>query len=133
MRIAIAFIPAAALALSIATTSAQERKGIESVPLGTHPITGLQDKEMLMLHITLQPGGGSGLHTHPGDEYGTVIEGNVMVRIGRDGEFKPVTVGQTFSAPPNTPMEIRNTSDKPTKIINVFVIEKGKPRFTPAH
>jgi hypothetical protein len=38
---------------------------------------------------------------------------------------------RTFTAPPNTPMEIRNTGDKPTKVINVLILEKGKPRSTP--
>lgn len=88
---------------------------------------------MILLAIDLEPGGDSGLHTHPGDEFGTVIEGTLMVKIGKDGEFNPVTVGQTFSAPNGTPMEIRNTSDKPTKVINVLVLEKGKPRFSPVH
>ena len=85
---------------------------------------------MTILAIDLEPGGASGLHTHPGDEHGTVVEGALMVKIG-DSDFKPVNVGQTFSAPPNTPMEIKNTSDKPTKVVNVLILEKGKPRSTP--
>ena len=52
-----------------------------------------------------------------------------MVKVG-DGDFKPVTVGQTFAAPPDTPMEVKNTSAKPTKFINVLILEKGKPRAT---
>jgi hypothetical protein len=30
-------------------------------------------------------------------------------------------------------MEIKNTSDKPVKAINVLILEKGKPRSTPVH
>lgn len=123
-------LPASILALSISSAPAQQRQGIKSVPLVTKDVTGVPGKEMIILAIDLAPGGASGLHTHPGDEHGTVIEGTLMVKIG-DAEFKPVTVGQTFSVPPNTPMEIKNTSAQPTKVINVLILEKGKPRTTP--
>jgi len=118
------------VAMSISFVSAQERQGIKSVPLVKKPVTGVPDKEMTILSIELAPGGASGLHTHPGDEHGTVVEGALMVKIG-DGDYTPVTVGQTFSAPPNTPMGIMNKTDKPTKVINVLILEKGKPPSTP--
>jgi quercetin dioxygenase-like cupin family protein len=124
-------LSACTVALSLSSASAQQRTGINSRPLVTQPVTGMPDKEMTLLAIDLEPGGASGLHTHPGDEHGTVVEGTLMVKVGKDAEFKPVTVGQTFTAPPNTPMEIKNTSDKPVKVINVLILDKGKPRSTP--
>jgi quercetin dioxygenase-like cupin family protein len=123
-------LPVSIVALSISFAPAQQRQGINSVPLLAKPVTGAPDKEMTILAIDLAPGGASGLHTHPGDEHGTVVEGTLMVKIG-DGDFTPVTVGQTFSAPPNTPMEIKNTSNQPTKVVNVLILDKGKPRSTP--
>jgi quercetin dioxygenase-like cupin family protein len=123
-------LPATIFALSISCASAQQRQGIKSVQLMTKPVTGVPDKEMLILAIDLAPGGASGIHTHPGDEAGTVIEGTLMVKVG-DEDYKPVAMGQTFSAPPNTPMGIMNTSDKPTKVIGVLIVEKGKPYSTP--
>ena len=54
----------------------------------------------------------------------------MMVKIG-DADYKPVTVGQTFSVSPNTPMGIMNTSAQPTKVIGVLIVEKGKPYSTP--
>lgn len=110
---------------------AQQRTGVNTRPLVTQPVTGVPDKEILIVAVDFEPGGSSGLHTHPGDEHGTVIEGTLMVRSGKDGEFKTLTVGQTFTTPPNTPNELKNTSDKPAKIINVLILEKGKPRSTP--
>lgn len=123
-------LPACIVALSLSFAPAQQRQGIKSVPLVTKDVTGVPDKEMTMLAIDLAPGGASGHHPHRGAEHGTVVEGTLMVKIG-DADFKPVTVGQTFSAPPNTPMEIKNTSAQPTKVINVLILEKGKPRSTP--
>ena len=113
------------------SADAQQRTGINTRPLIAQPVTGVPDKEIVIVAVDFEPGGSSGLHTHPGDEHGTVIEGTLMVRSGKDGEFKILTVGQTFSTPPNTPNELKNTSDKPAKIINVLVLDKGKPRSTP--
>jgi quercetin dioxygenase-like cupin family protein len=80
-----------------------------------------------MISVELAPGSSSGLHTHPGDEFGTVLEGIVMVKIGRE-DFKPVSAGQTFSAKQGTPMEVKNTSNQTAKVINILINEKGKPR-----
>ena len=123
-------LPASIVALSISFAPAQQRQGIKSVPLVTKDVTGVPGKEMVILAIDLAPGGASGLHTHPGDEHGTVIEGALLVKIG-DADYKPVSVGQTFSVSPNTPMGIMNTGAQPTKVIGVLVVEKGKPYSTP--
>ena len=117
--------------LSISFAPAAERQGINVVTLvNGKDVTGAPGREVTVLLIDLAPGGSSGLHTHPGDEYGTVTEGTLMVKIGTD-DFKPMTVGQTFSAPPNTPMEVMNTSAQPAKFYNVLILEKGKPRALP--
>lgn len=130
MKVAKLVVLACVLGLSVTAATAQEHQGIKSTPLLKKPVTGVPDKEMTILSIELQPGGASGLHTHPGDEHGTVIEGTLMVKVG-DGDYKPVAVGETFTAPPNTPMGIQNTTDKVTRVINVLILEKGKPAFTP--
>jgi quercetin dioxygenase-like cupin family protein len=125
------FLPIIMVALSTSFASAAERQGINVVRVVTNKdVTGAPGRELTILVIDLVPGGSSGLHTHPGDEYGTVMEGTLMVKIG-DADFKPMTVGQTFSAPPNTPMEVMNTSGQPAKFYNVLILEKGKPTSSP--
>lgn len=120
-----------AAALSTSFAWAAERQGINVVRLVTNKdVTGAPGRELTTLLIDLAPGGSSGLHTHPGDEYGTVLEGTLMVKVG-DGDFMPFTVGQTFSAPPNTPMEVMNTSSQPARFHNVLILEKGKPTASP--
>jgi quercetin dioxygenase-like cupin family protein len=123
-------VSAALVALSLSIGHAQERKGIKSTPLAKKSVTGMPDKELLILSIELEPGGASGLHTHPGDEHGTVVEGNLMVKIGNE-DYKPVNAGQTFSAPLGTVMGIMNQSDKPTKVIGVLLVDKDKPYSSP--
>ena len=133
MKQAIAFLllPISILAFFTSFASAADRQGINVVRLvDKKEVTGAPNRELTILVIELAPGGSSGLHTHPGDEYGTVTEGSLMVRIG-DAAFKPVTVGQTFSAPPDTPMEVMNQSAHPAKFYNVLILEKGKPSASP--
>jgi quercetin dioxygenase-like cupin family protein len=123
--------PLCMLALSTVAL-AQEPLRPKPTVLITQPVAGLPDKEFLMISVEVPPGATSGLHTHPGDEYGTIVEGTLMVKIGKE-DFKAVTVGQTFNAPQGTPMDIKNTSNQTVKVINILINEKGKPRSTPVH
>lgn len=66
----------------------------------------------------------SSLHTHSGDEFGTVIEGVLMVKIG-DADWKARSAGQSFNVPNGTPMEIKNTGNQVTRVMSVLIIEKG--------
>ena len=130
-RLAYLLAPLALLALA-ATASAQPQgsKGVKPTVLRTAPVPDAPNREFILISMEVAPGGGSGLHTHPGDEYGTVIEGTLMVKIG-DKDFVPVSAGETFSAPEGTPMEIRNDSKQTVRVINVLINQKGKPRSTP--
>lgn len=124
-------LPLSMIALFTSFASAAERQGINIVRLvDKKEVTGAPGREVTILLIELVPGGSSGLHTHPGDEYGTVTEGTLMVKIG-DADFKPMTVGQTFSAPPYVQMEVMNSSAQPGKFFNVLILEKGKPAASP--
>jgi quercetin dioxygenase-like cupin family protein len=127
----VCILTAAVLALPICAT-AQGRTGFKVNVLVTNSVTNAPDRELSIASVEVAPGGTSGLHTHPGEEYGTVVEGSLMVKIG-DADFKPLRAGETFSAPMGTPMEVKNISDQPTKFLNVLIIEKGKPRGTPVH
>jgi quercetin dioxygenase-like cupin family protein len=132
MKFPLSCLLAAAVLTLPASAPAQQRTGIKSVPILTKDVTGAPGREMTILSIELAPGGASGLHTHPGDEHGTVLEGTLMLKVGNE-EFKPVTAGQTFSVAPETPMEIKNAGSQTVKVMNVLILEKGKPRSTQVH
>ena len=132
-KLALLLVPFTMLVLSdVAPAQPQGAKGVKATVLTTLPVTGLPDKEMIMIAMEVAPGGGSGLHTHPGDEYGTVLEGTLMVKIGK-ADFREVNAGQTFSAPEGTPMEVKNTGKQTARVINVLINKKGAPRSTPVH
>ena len=94
------------------------------------PVTGVPDKGFTLITADWPPGVTTGRHTHPGDEYGTVVEGTLVTRQ-EGGEWKTVTAGQSYYVPGGVVHETKNEGNMPAKSYNAFIIEKGKPRATP--
>jgi quercetin dioxygenase-like cupin family protein len=94
-------------------------------------VSGAPGKVFVMLTAEFPPGIGTGRHTHPGDEYGTVLEGSVQT-MQAGGEWKTVNAGQSYYVPANVVHETKNNGTVLAKTVNAFVVDKGKPRATPA-
>jgi len=73
----------------------------------------------------------AGRHTHPGEEIGYVLEGQVLLE--QDGK-PPVTLktGQAFLIPAGTIHNATNTGSGTARVLANYVVEKGKPMATPA-
>ena len=109
---------------------AQELPKLKVTPLQKEALTGQADKEVLTVIVEWPPGSGTGLHTHPGDEYTTVLEGEVVGR--KEGsEAKTYAAGQSYHNEPGVVHEANNKASAPAKTFNVFVVEKGKPVTEP--
>lgn len=118
------------LALSHDAVSGQEAPKMKITPLQKEALTGQPEKEVVTVLIEWPPGAGTGLHTHPGDEYTTVLEGEFVGR--REGaESKTYTAGQSYHNEPGVVHEGTNKATVPAKTFNVFVIDKGKPVTQP--
>jgi quercetin dioxygenase-like cupin family protein len=61
-------------------------------------ISGLPDKKLVWLKIEYPPGAGTIVHTHPGDEYGVVLEGEWSIRHG-EGDWNVFAPGQSWHNP----------------------------------
>jgi quercetin dioxygenase-like cupin family protein len=106
--------------------------GLKVTPLVTETqVSGMPDKVFVLITAEFLPGVSTGRHTHPGDEYGAVVEGAIVTQQ-TGGEWKTVTAGQSYHVPAGIVHETKNIGDKPARTYNAFVIEKGKPRATPA-
>lgn len=79
--------------------------------------------------VTVQPGGYSGWHTHPGAEVSTVKSGTVTLFDGRDPECKPRTVaaGGGFYIPGGMVHAARNDGTAPAEIYVTYILPAGKP------
>jgi quercetin dioxygenase-like cupin family protein len=107
-----------------------QMSGFAAKPLLQSTVEHDQGKEAVLLAITIAPGGSSGRHTHPGDCYGTAVEGSVELRVeGR--EPRRVSVGEAWHNPRGTVHELRNVGDASARVVNTLVVDRGKPRMQP--
>ncbi|MBD2749467.1 cupin domain-containing protein [Microvirga sp. BT688] len=109
---------------------AQQPPAPKLTTLVRSPVTGQPDKEFLLVSIEWPAGTGTPVHTHLGDEHGTVLEGSYTVKQG-DGEWKTMNVGESWSVPASVVHQGKNAAQSTTKMINAFIVEKGKPLIHP--
>jgi quercetin dioxygenase-like cupin family protein len=66
-----------------------------------------------------------GLHTHPGTEQGTLLEGEIVISVDGQPE-KTLKPGDSWLIPANTPHDAKAGAGG-AKVLAVYVVEKGKP------
>jgi quercetin dioxygenase-like cupin family protein len=117
---------ATAVTLLVSTAFAQQsgikRTVIRSFdyPPGYTTITGI---------VELAPNTCSGRHTHPGIDSGYVMEGDFILKIDGKPE-QTLKVGDSYQTLPQEPHDACSVSGN--KLIDTWVIEKGKPLASPA-
>ena len=110
--------------------------GIAQAPALTRTVVARGDvsvpgREAVAARVEVAPGGQSGWHTHPGDEISVVNEGEVVLMVAGQAPRK-VVAGEGFIIPAGTPHNAKNEGTAPTKLVGVYVVEKGKPLASPA-
>jgi quercetin dioxygenase-like cupin family protein len=88
-------------------------------------------REAVVARVEVAPGARAGRHTHPGDEISYVLEGQVELLV--DGQApRVVKAGESFVIPAGTVHDAHNAGETATKLVGVYVVEKGKPLASPA-
>jgi quercetin dioxygenase-like cupin family protein len=79
----------------------------------------------------IPPGVTSARHSHPGEDFGYLIEGTIVLMV--DGK-PPVTVkaGEVFFTERGQIHNARNIGTTTARAVDTYVIDKGKPGITPA-
>lgn len=98
-------------------------------PLLKSSVSGDPNKEAVMISVEWPPNATTGRHTHPGDEYATVLEGELLTRAD-GGEWRTIGAGQSYHQVAGVVHETK-AGEKPAKSIGVLVVEKGKPLVQP--
>ena len=129
-----AFALAAALSLtwtSIDGSRAQQPPAppFKVTPLSKAPLTTDPSKEVVMIKIEWPANAPTPWHTHPGDEYATVIEGSLITQV-EGQEPRTIAAGQSYHQPAGV-VHMAKTSNTPATTINVFVVERDKPLMLP--
>jgi quercetin dioxygenase-like cupin family protein len=123
-----ALLPASVCAQAPALAPAvPQTPGFSSKPLLISPISGVEGKELVLIAVTLEPGASSPAHTHPGDCYGSVIEGTMELRV-EGKEPKRLAAGDSYATLAGPVHQFTNVGDRPVRLLNTLVVEKGKPR-----
>jgi quercetin dioxygenase-like cupin family protein len=114
------------LAMSVSAIAVAQQTGIKRTvlrsvdfPAGYTTVTAI---------VELAPGTCSGRHTHPGLDSGYVIQGDFVLKV----EGKPeqaFKAGDSFETQPLIPHNACSISG--TKLIDTWVIERGKPLASP--
>ena len=119
-----------ALAVMIAPSAHTQPQGLVAKPLLRTTVSGDDTKEAVIATVEFAPGGTTGRHIHPGDEYAVVLEGTLELRI-EGQEPRRVSAGEAYHNAKGVIHETRNPGDKPARVASTFVIEKGKPVSQP--
>lgn len=88
-------------------------------------------REGVLVRAELAAGGSSVRHTHPGEEFGYVLEGTATFELAGQAPLA-LKSGDSFFIPANTPHIAHNTGTTPLKLISTYIVETGKPLSTPA-
>ena len=81
-------------------------------------------EDVAFLNVTVQPGGHSGWHAHPGPEIAVVKSGTVTLYFADDPGCTPrrYTVGQGYVVEPGRVQIVRNEGSEPAEFIVGFVV-----------
>jgi len=118
------------LAVLIAPSAHTQPQGLVAKPLLRTTLSGDDAKEAVIATVEFAPGGTTGRHTHPGDEYAVVLEGTLELRI-EGQEPRRVSAGEAYHNAQGVIHETRNVGEGPARVASTFVVEKGKPISQP--
>ena len=88
-------------------------------------------REAVVARVEIAPGGVAGWHTHPGDEISYIMEGSATLMLAGQPP-RQVSAGEGFVIPAGVVHNARNDGTSATKLVGVYVVEKGKPLASPA-
>ncbi len=123
-------LAAACLAALAPPVSAQGTPGLTRTVV-TRGDVSVPGREAIVARVEVAPGATAAWHTHPGDEISYVMEGEAVLLVAGQPPRK-VAAGESFIVPAGTVHSARNDGAVPTKLVGVYVVDKGVPMASPA-
>jgi quercetin dioxygenase-like cupin family protein len=119
----------AAVAATIAVCSAQPST-VKRTEVHRSDLS-IPGREAVMIVAEIPSGIASDRHSHPGDDLGYVLEGTIVLQM--DGQPpKTLKAGDVFMIRPGRIHNARNLGSGVARVLDTYIIEKGKPVITPA-
>ncbi len=118
-------------AVALMTGSAlAQNSGLTRTLVGRADVS-VSGREAVVARVEVAPGAYAGRHTHPGDEISYVMDGEVQLLI--DGQSqRTIKAGESFVVPAGVVHDAHNSGSTVTRLVGVYVVEKGKPLASPA-
>lgn len=111
-------------------TAMAQNSGLQRTLVGRADVS-VPGREAVVARVEVAAGAKAGRHTHPGDEISYVLEGEATLLI--DGQPpRTVKAGESFVVPAGVVHDAHNDGNVPTKLLGVYVVEKGRPLASPA-
>ncbi len=111
-------------------TAMAQNSGLQRTLVGRADVS-VPGREAVVARVEVAAGAKAGRHTHPGDEISYVLEGEATLLI--DGQPpRTVKAGESFVVPAGVVHDAHNDGNVPTKLLGVYVVEKGQPLASPA-
>lgn len=129
--LSVAALAGMGLAVLVARSAHSQPQGIVAKLLLRTTVSGDDTRETVIATAEFAPGGTTGRHTHPGDEYAVVLQGTLEIRI-EGQEPRRVNAGEAYHNAKGVIHETVNIGTEPARVASTFVIEKGKPVSEPA-
>jgi len=118
------FVGALATALAAGVLYAQA-PGFKRIPVQDQDLS-VPGRHAVQAKAEFEPGGVVGKHTHPGEELGIVLEGQLLLEVAGQ-PARTVKAGESIFIPPNTVHSAKNTARGKTVVFSTYIVEKGKP------
>ena len=114
----------------LATALYAQQPGFTRKMLQDHDVSA-PDRHVVQALAEFVPGGVAGRHTHPGEEFGYIVEGTLELQI--EGQPpRTLKAGEAFFVPAGVVHDGKNVGSGPAKVLATYVVEKGKPVASPA-
>ena len=119
-----------AAVLAIIAVSSAQPPAAKFTELQRREIPGT-GREGVTTVAEIPPGVTSARHSHPGEDFGYLIEGTIVLYV--DGKApQTVKAGETFFTERGQIHNARNIGTTMARAVDTYVIDKGKPGITPA-
>ncbi len=123
LAVAVVSIALAAPAFSLAADAPAPVRHV----VQTGPVSAAADEQIVATTVDFAPGSSLGFHTHPGEEAGVVVAGELNVEIQGQAP-KAFKTGEGFIIPRGTVHRVWATGQ--TRVVSTYVVDKDKPLVT---
>ena len=120
-------------ALSLNATAEEPKAAAQPVRniMERHDQSGVPGKEIVIGTATLPPGSSIGYHTHPGDEAGYVLKGNLILKTQGQPD-RNLKAGDSFFNPRGAIHSVMAPADGDgATAVSTWIVDKGQPLATP--